>query len=345
MRQERGLFPTGRGLPRTTARAGAAFAVACSLAATAGCADAPGPEPTAATASSSGVPAPAAESTPPPVTRTSSAQSVSRPAAGKRPGSGVRTVPTTRLAALLAPAARRDRIPSRGGVRLPPTGNGRLAGTVVVLDPGHNGRQSSRPDVINRLVSYGKGRRKACNTTGTATRNGYPEHAHNWDVATRLAEGLRGSGATVVLTRPSDSGVGPCVDERAAIGNRASADLVVSIHADGNDSPSARGFHIITGRGMAGGARIEATSLAAAGIIRDKFRAGTGLPQSTYTGGRAGITRRDDIAGLVLSKRPAIMIEVGNLRHPSDAALLGDAGFRRREADALTQGIIAALAR
>ena len=40
-------------------------------------------------------------------------------------------------------------------------------------------------------------------------------------------------GATVVLTRTSNTGVGPCVTERAAIGNRARADAAISIHADG----------------------------------------------------------------------------------------------------------------
>lgn len=322
------------------------MAVACSLAVTVSCADVLGTEPATPSRSSPATSAhPEPTSEPPPTAPSSPARSSDRPPAGGQRAADAPATSRAGLAALLAPAARRDAIPSRDGVRLPPAANGRLSGAVVVLDPGHNGRQGARPDVVNRLVSYGKGRRKPCNTTGTTTRDGYPEHAHNWDVAGRLAERLRAAGATLVLTRPSDSGVGPCVDERAAIGNRAAADLVVSIHADGNDSPSARGFHIITGREMAGGSRVEAASLAAAGVIRDRFAAGTGLPRSTYTGGQDGITRRDDIAGLVLSQRPAVMIEVGNLRNAADALLLGNAAFRRREAEALADGVTAALGR
>ena len=41
-----------------------------------------------------------------------------------------------------------------------------------------------------------------------------------------------------------DTGVGPCIDKRAQIGNRVHSDAAVSIHADGGPS-SGRGFHVI----------------------------------------------------------------------------------------------------
>jgi N-acetylmuramoyl-L-alanine amidase len=46
---------------------------------------------------------------------------------------------------------------------------------------------------------------------------------------------LEQHGITVVLTRTTDTGVGPCADQRAAIGNQAHANAAVSIQADGND--------------------------------------------------------------------------------------------------------------
>src|SRR5690242_3600524 len=57
-----------------------------------------------------------------------------------------------------------------------------LKNQVVVLDPGHNGGNAANPLEINRLVPDGRGGRKPCNTTGTATDSGYPEHAFNFDV-------------------------------------------------------------------------------------------------------------------------------------------------------------------
>ena len=41
-----------------------------------------------------------------------------------------------------------------------------------------------------------------------------------------------------------NSGVGPCINRRAAIGNKAKADAAISIHADGGP-PRGHGFHVI----------------------------------------------------------------------------------------------------
>ncbi len=233
-----------------------------------------------------------------------------------------------------APAARLNphAVPSSGGVRLAPTRRGPLSGRVIVVDPGHNGTVNAR--VNARPVPDGRGGRKACNTAGTATNSGYAEHAHNWAVGKRLTDVLRKRGATVVLTRPNDRGVGPCVDERAAIGNRAKADLVISIHADGAAS-SARGFHVIRSVAMAGGRNTTSQSARLATLTRDRYARATKLPRSTYLGRGTGITPRRDIAGLNLSKVPAVMLEAGNMRNRREAALLRSPAFQAKEAAGL----------
>jgi N-acetylmuramoyl-L-alanine amidase len=110
---------------------------------------------------------------------------------------------------------------------------------VVVLDPGHNGQNHAHPDKINRLVDIGNGT-KACNTTGTATVDGYPEARFNWEVARLARTVLEQLGATVVMTRQDNDGWGPCIDERARTGNEAgAAEAVISIHADGGPNRAA----------------------------------------------------------------------------------------------------------
>lgn len=214
-----------------------------------------------------------------------------------------------------------------------------LAGTTIVVDPGHNGGNGRNPRALARKVYSGNGLWKACNTVGTQTAAGYPEHAQVWDTATRLATVLRAQGARVVLTRADDRGFGPCIDRRAAIGNQARATLVVSIHDDGNLSPRARGFHVIHSPRMAGGPAVQQRSERLAVAVRDAFASGTGMPRSTYVGRGTALSRRTDIGGLNLSTVPAVMLEAGNLRHPRDARLLGSAAFRQREAVALAAGI------
>jgi N-acetylmuramoyl-L-alanine amidase len=212
-----------------------------------------------------------------------------------------------------------------------------LAGETVVVDPGHNGHNYLYPSIINRLVPAGRGRVKPCNTTGTSTDGGYPEAAFNWDVALRLRALLLAQGARVVLTRHSNTGVGPCVNVRAAIGNAARADAVIAIHADGGP-PDGRGFQVIYAPDLGATARTYAASLRLARAVNHGLRASGVLPPSTYVG-HDGYSVRDDLAGLNLSTRPAIFVELGNMRNSTDAAIQISPQMRERLAKALDAGL------
>lgn len=215
-------------------------------------------------------------------------------------------------------------------------GSSALDGKVVVIDPGHNGGNAAHPSEINKQVKIGNGS-KACDTTGTSTNGGYSEHAFTWDVSNRLAKLLRARGAKVALTRKDDKGVGPCITERAALGNRLKADAAVSVHADGS-SASGHGFHIIEPIAVGKNAGMVSRSAKLGKALRDSYRAGTGIPYSNYLGENA-IDRRDDLGGLNLSTVPKVFIECGNMRNKGDAAKLSSAPFRQRIAESLAKGL------
>ncbi len=215
-------------------------------------------------------------------------------------------------------------------------------GQVIVLDPGHNGGNASHPSEINKLVPAGRGQEKACNTTGTATNAGYAEHAFNWDVAGRVRADLTAKGYHVILTRPDDTGVGPCVDVRARIGNEADAAAVVSIHADGSTVAGAHGFHVEYSNPPVN-AEQGAPSVDLAETLRDTVRS-AGFPTANYLG-HDGLFGRADLGGLNLSDRPTVLIECGNMRDANDAALLTSAGGRQRIANAIAAGIEAYVTR
>ncbi|MEO3795195.1 N-acetylmuramoyl-L-alanine amidase [Nonomuraea sp. B10E15] len=237
------------------------------------------------------------------------------------------------------PAVREAKAPAASAAADPsPTGRGGpLAGKVVVIDPGHNGGNAAHREEIDRLVDVITGR-KPCNTIGTQTRAGYPEHAFTWDVAGRLKPLLEEMGAKVVLTRPDDKGVGPCITERAAIGNEAGADAVVSIHGDGA-AASGHGFHVIMPGLIAGhNDAIIRPSRRLGLAIRKAYRVGTRMPYATYAG-RDGLQTRTDLGGLNLSKRPAVFVECGNMRNSRDAARMSKPAFRERIATSLAAGL------
>jgi N-acetylmuramoyl-L-alanine amidase len=211
-----------------------------------------------------------------------------------------------------------------------------LAGEVVGIDPGHNGLNYSAPGVINAPVFNGTGT-EPCDTTGTATDGGYSEAQFNFNVASDLQADLQAEGATVVLTRPDNGGVGPCVTTRAAIVNDAHADVAIDIHADGAPADG-RGFAVLEPTADGPNDGVIASSDAFAATLRDAFASGTAMPVSTYDGVE-GLQPRNDLAGLNLSTVPKVLIECGNMRNAADAALLVTPAFQQGAAAAMAQAI------
>ncbi|AQS69843.1 N-acetylmuramoyl-L-alanine amidase [Streptomyces pactum] len=226
-----------------------------------------------------------------------------------------------------------------------PAAAGPLEGKVVVIDPGHNPGNFRHASAINRKVNVGT-HWKECDTTGTATNAGWPEAKFTLDVAHRLRTLLEEQGATVKLTQDDDRPYGPCVDERARIGNEAEADAAISIHADGSGAGN-RGFHVIlpgsVHDGEADTRAIVAPSAELGERIAGSFVRVTGSAPSNYVGGGTGLVTRTDLGGLNLSTVPKVFVECGNMRDGEDAALLTDGAWRQKAAQGMSEGIVSFL--
>jgi len=97
----------------------------------------------------------------------------------------------------------------------------------IVLDPGHGGRDPG-----------------AVGSDGTLEKN------ITLTAAKELAKTLEGRGYHVILTRDSDKFLDrdkkKDLEKRIELARKAGADLFLSLHADGNDSPSVRGSSVYT---------------------------------------------------------------------------------------------------
>jgi N-acetylmuramoyl-L-alanine amidase len=217
-----------------------------------------------------------------------------------------------------------------------------LSGTVIGIDPGHNGRNYSDPSFINHLVWNGR-ESETCDTTGTSTDAGYTEAQFNWNVAGYLSADLTVAGAKVVLTRHSNGGIGPCVNTRARIIDRAHANVAIDIHADGGP-PSGRGFTVLEPVADGVNDKVIGSSDRFARALRSSFESGAGMPLSTYDG-VDGLQPRDDLAGLNLTTVPKVLIECGNMRNAVDAKLLVTSTFQKRAAAAIAAAMIKFLGR
>lgn len=194
-------------------------------------------------------------------------------------------------------------------VRPPDKSGGTLAGKVVVIDPGHGGKEAG------------------------ACAGGCNEKSLNLQLAKQLAAALGKYGVHTILTRDSDEQMGLSARPQVAID--ASADFFISLHCNSNPSPnSATGietyYHMQ-----------EASPMLLAYAVHDGVCKFTGMcdrdPRSDrrlpYVTG-LGVLRRLTNTGI-----PGILLECGYLNHSSDRAKLQDAGYRTK----LAAGIVAGL--
>jgi N-acetylmuramoyl-L-alanine amidase len=218
---------------------------------------------------------------------------------------------------------------------------GPLERRTIVLDPGHQLGNHNFPRKCARLVPAG-GMRKPCNTTGTATRGGYPEATFVWQVSQLLAARLRGLGADVIMTRHSNrqDRWGPCVDVRGRKGNRVGADLKLSVHGDGATGRGARGFHVIAPTDRRPWTHdIFRPSRRLAMETRAALRR-AGIPVANYTAGGDGIDFRSDLGTLNLANIPSVMVELGNMRSARDAQRMTSQRGRATYARALARTVV-----
>lgn len=212
-----------------------------------------------------------------------------------------------------------------------------IAGRIVFLDPGHNGANDAS---LTKQVPTGRGGTKDCQTSGTSTNRGYPEHTFNWETVLRIRAELTQLGVRTAMSRGNDDAVAPCVDERAAMANALQPDAIVSIHADGGPE-SGRGFHVNYSSPPLNQAQ-SGPAIQFAQTMRDQLQA-SGLVPATYIG-QGGLYGRSDLTGLNLAQYPSILVEMGNMKNPADAALIESPDGRQKYADAVVRGIAAFLA-
>jgi len=174
-----------------------------------------------------------------------------------------------------------------------------LVGKTVVVDPGHGGTD-----------------------TGNAA-DGMTEVALVADLAGRLEGRLAAAGVTALPTH--GPGHSPTDAERAAVANRADADLLLSLHIDAAPSSSCQGVASFY-YGTPGGA-CSAMGERLAGLVQRELVARTDLADCRYHPKTWDLLR--------WTRMPAVRVDLGYLTSPSDRARLAAPEFRDVVAEAL----------
>lgn len=215
------------------------------------------------------------------------------------------TLPPPKIVTPLPPTSPVKPVP-KPTIPIPKPGTS-LSGRVFIVDPGHGGR-----DPGAGAVGYSK----------------VPEKTLVLSIARDVETLLKAQGGRVIMTRSGDTY--PELDERAAMADRYSADLLVSIHVDSNKDRTISGPSIYVCRSA------SSISSRVASSIHRRFQA-------------AGIAsrgvRKSDFRVLAKHSRPAVLVESGYLTNATEARNLNMNGYRTRIAKAIVAGITDVLGR
>lgn len=185
--------------------------------------------------------------------------------------------------------------------------DGRLAGKLVVVDPGHGGNDSG----------------------AVWAAEGLREKDLNLRTSRLLAEALIEAGASVILTRDDDRRIP--LQERAGIANRSRADIFVSVHYNSNRVADSRSgnmtfFH-----------RQDPIGKLLAKCIQDEIAKVSGLPSL----GEWSDTRihENGFAVLRAARMPAVLLELGFINHRVDRRRIQTADFQNKVVAAIVRGL------
>ncbi len=203
---------------------------------------------------------------------------------------------------------------------------------VVVIDPGHQ----ARSDQGLEPVGPGSPTKKSKSTggaTGVATH--VPEYEIALQISMNLAARLRKAGIKVVMTRTTND-VNLSNSERAAIANKAKADLFVRIHANGSPDNKKAGISTLYPAANHWARPISITSKHAASRIQRAVVGATGALDD-------GLDPRGDLAGFNYAKVPSVLVECGFMSNPVEDRLLGSPHYQDKVAQGIADGIAAYL--
>lgn len=173
-----------------------------------------------------------------------------------------------------------------------------VAGKTIAIDPGHGG--------------YDDG----------ASANNLYEKELVYDVAYRTQQRLEQAGADVVITRSGDDYT--ALEERAAIANRANADIFVSIHANAAAATSADGIETYHYPTSDDGQRL-AYNLQTS-MINELDSDDRGVKSANFS-----VLRN--------TAMPAALVELGFVTNGDEAQRMESSTFRNEAANALYLGI------
>lgn len=201
-------------------------------------------------------------------------------------------------------------------------------GYVVVIDPGHQTRGDSVQEPLGPGSNQMK-KRVSSGTTGTAT--GLPEYKLNLTIGLALREELLARGYTVYMTRETHD-VNISNMERALYASKVGGDILVRIHANGNDNPDICGaLTICQTKQNPYQNQYESSKLLSEKVL-DAYCKATGIAKKH-------VWETDTMTGINWCSIPSTIVEMGYMSNADDDRKMSDPDMQRQMVRGIADGI------
>ena len=200
---------------------------------------------------------------------------------------------------------------------------------VIVIDPGHQGQGDSRKEPIGPGSSIMKAR-VTSGTTGCVS--GLDEYELNLQVSLLLRTELESRGYTVYMTRETHD-VNISNKERAEYAASVGGDILVRIHANGDDNSSVNGALCMApsdSNPFVSALAPESQRLSQ--CIIDSYCQSTGLRNR-------GVSITDDMSGINWATMPVTIVEMGFMSNAGDDSKMADGNFQKKMVEGIADGI------
>jgi N-acetylmuramoyl-L-alanine amidase len=205
---------------------------------------------------------------------------------------------------------------------------------VVVIDPGHQQKADTALEPIGPGSTTKKEKVKG-GATGVATK--IPEYKQTLAISLKLRDSLQAAGVRVVMIRTTDN-VNIANSQRAIIGNKAGAALVVRVHCDSNGDTAVQGLSTLYPAGTVWTKPIEVASKRAAELVQAAAIRATGAKDR-------GLFPRSDMSGFNYSTVPTIIVECGFMSNAAEDRLIATPAYQDKLAVGMSAGVLEFLGR
>ena len=248
--------------------------------------------------------------------------SVQPPATSKAASTAVSAEPTAAAKTASPPVKPKPVAP-------PPVTSAKSDQFVVVIDAGHQAKGSNVPEPIGPGSTTTKPA-VTSGASGSVTKR--PESLVNLEVSKRIQKQLEARGVKVIMVRTSQN-VNISNAQRAAVANKAGADLLLRIHCDDVTNSSTHGLMTM----------VPAKNKWTGPIVAPSARAGKAIHAAALktTGAKSrGITPTAAMSGFNWSKVPAVIVEMGVMSNATEDRLLSSPAYQQKLATGISNGVV-----